>query len=53
MLFAPQKNLKLKPNKFFISNDIESGGSVLKVEKVKNEKLIFLQLTGKRKAFEK
>ena len=43
-----EKNLKLKPNKFCISNEVEFGGSIITVEKAQNEDLIFKTTTGKR-----
>ena len=47
------RNLKLKLNKFIIGFEVESGGSILTMEKVKNQKVIFIPPKGKRiKAFE-
>ena len=43
-----EKNLKLKPNKFCISNEVELGGSIITVVKAQNEDLIFKTTTGKR-----
>ena len=51
--FAATKNLKLKTKKFVIGSEVEFGDSVLTVEKVKNQELIFITPKGKRiKAFE-
>ena len=53
MLFAQEKNIKLKPNKFFISHEVKFSGSIVTVERVQNKELIFIQPKGKRnKAFE-
>ena len=53
ILFVQEKNLKLNPNKFFISNEVKFGGSIVTVEKVQNEDLIFIQPKRKRiNAFE-
>ena len=43
LLFAQEKYLKLMPNKYVIGTEDELGGSVLTVEKVKIEELIFIQ----------
>ena len=52
--FAAKKNLKLKTKQFVIGSQVEFGGSVLTMEKVKNQELIFITRRGKRiKAFEK
>ena len=37
MEFAKEKNLKLNPKKFFISEEVEFGGSVVCSEKCANE----------------
>ena len=51
--FAEKKNLKLKTKKFVIGSEVEFGGSVLTVEKVKNQELKFITPEGRRiKAFE-
>ena len=50
--FAAKKNLKLKTKKFEIGSQVEFGGSVLTVVRVKNQELIFITPKGKRtKAF--
>ena len=38
--FAASKNLKLKTKKFIVGSEVEFGGTVLTVEKVKNQDLI-------------
>ena len=53
MEFAKNKNLKLSPKKFFISEEVEFGGSTGSAEKCKNEDLIFISPKNKRiKSFE-
>ena len=53
MKFAAEKNLKLNPKKFFISEEVEFGGLTLCAEKCQNEDLIFISPKNKRiKAFE-
>ena len=53
MAFAQEKNLKLNPKKFFISEEVEFGGSVVSSEKCANEDLVFISPKNKRvKAFE-
>ena len=49
--FAETKNLKLKKKKFVIGSELEFGGSILTVEKVKNEELIFIAPKSKRIQF--
>ena len=47
-------NSKLKPNTLFMFNEGKFGGSIVTVEKVQNEDLIFITPKGKRIcAFEK
>ena len=46
--FAETKNLKLKKKKFVIGSELEIEGSILTVEKVKNEELIFMAPKSKR-----
>ena len=46
--FAETKNLNLKKKKFVIGSELEFGGSILTVEKVKNEELIFIAPKSKR-----
>ena len=46
--FADIKNLKLKKKKFVIGSELEFGGSILIMEKVKNEELIFIAPKSKR-----
>ena len=46
--FAETKNLKLKKKKFVIGSELEFGGSILTVEKVKNEELISIAPKSKR-----
>ena len=41
-------NSKLKPNTFFMFNEGKFGGSIVTVEKVQNEDLIFITPKGKR-----
>ena len=45
MEFAKSKNLKLNPKKFFISEEVEFGGSTVSAEKCENEDLIFISLS--------
>ena len=53
MEFAKSKNLKLNPKKFFISEEVEFGGSSVTAEKCENETLIFISPKNKRiKTFE-
>ena len=48
--FADKKTPKLKTKKFVIGSEVEFGGSVLTVEKVKNQELIFI--TPKNQGFQ-
>ena len=48
MKFAQEKNLKLNPKKFFISEQVEFGGSTVSAEKCQNEDLIFITPKNKR-----
>ena len=51
--FAAKKNKKLKTKKFVIGSQVEFGGSVLTVEKLKNQELIFITPKGEKiRAFE-
>ena len=51
--FAAKQNLKRNTKKFLIGSQVEFGGSVLTVEKVKNQELIFITVKIKRiKVFE-
>ena len=51
--FAAKKNKKLKTKKFVIGSQVEFGGSVLTVEKLKNQELIFITPKGEQiRAFE-
>ena len=43
---AAKKNLKFKTKKFVIGSEVEFGGSVLTVEKVKNQEPIFITPKG-------
>ena len=53
MEFAKSKNLKLNPNKFFVSEQVEFGGSTVTAEKCADESLIFISPKNKRiKTFE-
>ena len=42
------KNLKLNPKKFFISEEVEFGGSTVSAEKCENEGPIFVSPKNKR-----
>ena len=42
MVFCKEKNLKLSPNKFFISEEVEFGGSTVSAEKCANDDLVFI-----------
>ena len=46
--FAKEKNLKLNPKKFYISEEVEFGGSMVSSEKCENEDLIFISPKNKR-----
>ena len=46
--FAEEKNLKLNPKNFFISEEVEFGGSTVCAEKCQNEDLIFISPKNKR-----
>ena len=48
MEFAKSKNLKLNPKIFFISEEVEFGGSTVSMEKCENEDLIFISPKHKR-----
>ena len=48
MEFAKKKNIKLNPKKFFISEEVEFGGSTVSAEKCENEYLIFISPKNKR-----
>ena len=48
MAFCKEKNLKLSPNKFFISEEVEFGGSTVSSEKCANEDLLFISPKNKR-----
>ena len=48
MEFAKSKNLKLNPKKFFISEEVEFGGSTVSAEKCENEGPIFVSPKNKR-----
>ena len=48
MEFAKSKNLKLNPQKFFILEEVEFGGSTVSAEKCENEDLIFISPKNKR-----
>ena len=53
MEFAKSKNLKLNPKKFFVSEEVEFGGSTVTAEKCADESLIFISPKNKRiKTFE-
>ena len=53
MKFAQEKNRKLNPRKFFISEQVEFVGSTVSAEKCQNEDLIFITPKNKRiKCFE-
>ena len=45
---SKSKNLKLRLSKFMVGRDIEFGGSVVTVEKVQNQDLIFITPKLKR-----
>ena len=44
--FAASKNLKMK--KFMVGSEVEFGGSLITVEKVQNQDLIFITPKSKR-----
>ena len=46
--FCKSKNLKLKRSEFMIGSEIEFGGSIVPVEKVQNQDLIFITPKLKR-----
>ena len=46
--FAASKNLKLKMKKFMVGSEVEFGGSLITVEKVQNQDLIFITPKSKR-----
>ena len=46
--FAKSKNLKLKRSKFMVGSEIEFEGSIVTVEKVQNQDLIFITPKTKR-----
>jgi len=48
MEFARSKNLKLDPKKFFVSEEVEFGGSTVTAEKCADESLIFISPKNKR-----
>ena len=48
MLFCKDKNLKLNPEKFLISEQVEFGGSVISAETVRDEDVIFVGPKNKR-----
>ena len=48
MEFAKSKNLKLNPKIFFISEEVEFGGSTVSMEKCENEDRIFISPKHKR-----
>ena len=45
---AASKNLKLKMKKFMVGSQVEFGGSVITVEKVQDQDLIFITPKSKR-----
>ena len=45
---SESKNLKLRLSKFMVGSEIEFGGSVVTVEKVQNQDLIFMTPKLKR-----
>ena len=45
---SKSKNLKLRLSKFMVGSEIEFGGSVVTVEKVQNQDLIFITPKLKR-----
>lgn len=50
--FCEDKNLKLKPSKMVISEEVEFAGTVVKAATVENEDIVFIQPRNKRiKAF--
>ena len=46
--FAAYKNLKLKMKKFMVGSQVEFGGSLITVEKVQDQDLIFITPKSKR-----
>ena len=46
--FAASKNLKLKMKKFMVGSQVEFGGSLITVEKVQDQDLIFITPKSKR-----
>ena len=46
--FAASKNLKLKMKKFMVGSEVEFGGSLITVEKVQNQDLIFITPKSRR-----
>ena len=53
MEFCKKKNLKLNPDKMVIGEEVEFGGSVISVETVREENVVFIAPKNKRiKAFE-
>ena len=48
MKFCQEKNLKLNPEKFVVSNEVEFGGSLISHQTIKEEEIIFIDPKDRR-----